>query len=192
MSDAERMQTEEPAGLDSYLAMDRSELIGRFVVGIDRLDGRVFELPSDDLDRAWPRDAGVGKWPIRVLLGHLADAEVSFVHRMRRVVAEPGCELGAWDDEAFIDAGHYGVIATSEGGEATRPPIGAAVAVIHTLRGWMGPWLADLPAEAWTKSGMHPERGPMSLKDILAYDTWHLERHAWFCNLKVAKLTGAS
>lgn len=188
MTDASQIQIDEPASLAEYRAMPVGELIDRFDIGVDRLDARVFELTPEDLDRAWPLDAGVGKWPIRVLLGHLADAEVSFVHRMRRVVAEPGCELGVWDDNAFIDAGLYGVLSMTEGQAPASPAIGADVAVIHTLRKWVGPWLRTLPLPAWSRLGLHPEHGPLSLRHVLAYDTWHLERHAWFCNLKVDRL----
>ena len=188
MADASRVITEEPAEVDDFRAMATTELIDRFDIGVDRLDSRVFELGGEDLDRAWPIDAGVGKWPIRVLLGHLADAEVSFVHRMRRVVAEPGCEIGVWDDQAFIDAGHYGVVAMTEGEPPASPAIGADVAVIHTLRKWAVPWLRSLPERSWSQQGLHAVRGPMSLHDLLAYDTWHLERHAWFCNRKVEQL----
>lgn len=170
------------------MAMGPAELLARYRVGVERLDSRAFELSSEDLDRAWGQSAGVGKWPIRVLLGHLADAEVTFVHRMRRVVAEPGSEMGVWDDQAFIDAGLYGVVAMDEGGSAVSPPIGAAVAVLHTLRQWTGLWLADLPESRWRYAGMHPEHGPMTLKDLLAYATWHVEHHGYFCNMKVARL----
>ncbi|MEO1585472.1 MAG: DinB family protein [Planctomycetota bacterium] len=192
MSDGDLVQSADPGPVEGLQTLGVPALISRFAIGVDRLDARVFELPSEELDRAWPIEAGVGKWPIRVLLGHLADAELAYVHRMRRVVAEPGCEIALWDEHAFIDAGHYGVVAHAEGGDATRPPIGAAVAVIHTLRGWMGPWLSELPGDAWSKRGLHPERGLMTLRDLLVYDTWHLERHAWRCNQKVAKLADRS
>lgn len=186
--DAASVQLQDPGTVEDFRAMSAEQLIERFEIGVDRFDHRVFEVASEDLDRAWPIDAGVGKWPIRVLLGHLADAELSLCHRMRRVVAEPGCEINAWDDQAFIDAGHYGVIAMTEGGTPSTPAIGADVAVIHTLRKWMGPWLKTMPHQAWSRLGVHPERGPMSLRHLLAYDVWHLEHHAWYCNLKVAKL----
>ena len=188
VDDASQIALADPGSVEDFRAMAAEVLIDRFEIGVDRLDLRVFEVPSEELDRAWLSDAGVGRWPIRVLLGHLADAEISLTHRMRRVVAEPGCELGVWDDQAFIDAGHYGVVAMAEGGSPSSPAIGGDVAVIHTLRRWTGPWLRTIPEAAWSRGGLHPERGPMSLQDLLAYTTWHLERHAWFCNLKVARL----
>ena len=190
MMDGSQIQREEPASWESFRSMPTGDLIDRFEVGVDRLDARVFEIGDDGLDRAWPAEAGVGPWPIRVLLGHLADAEVSFAHRMRRVVAEPGSEIAVWDEHAFIDAGLYGVVAMSGGAKPVSPAIGGDVAAVHTMRRWLGPWLRSLPADAWQRSGLHAGRGPLSLTDLLAYDTWHLERHAWFCNLKVAKLLG--
>ncbi len=188
--DGVHVQQENPGPVESFRSMVPEVLIERFEIGVDRLDRRVFEVGSADLDRAWPTDAGVGKWPIRVLLGHLADAEISLCHRMRRVVAEPGCEINAWDEQAFIDAGHYGVVAMAEGGTPSTPAIGADVAVIHTLRRWMTPWLRTLPHQVWSRLGVHPEHGPLSLAHMLAYDTWHLEHHAWHCNRKVARLLG--
>lgn len=190
--DAEQIQRDPAAPLEKFLVMTPAELLERYRVGVERLDSRVFDLSSEDLDRAWGAAAGVGKWPIRVLLGHLADAEVSFVHRMRRVVAEPGSEMGVWDDQAFIDAGLYGVVSMEEGGAPTSPPIGAAVAVLHTLRQWTALWLAELSEDRWRYAGLHPERGPMTLRDLLAYATWHLEHHGYFCNMKVARLVELS
>ncbi|MEL6797450.1 MAG: DinB family protein [Planctomycetota bacterium] len=188
--DATLVQSEDPGAIEDVRALSAKELVERFDIGVDRLDRRVFELTDGDLDWAWPEGDGVGLWPIRVLLGHLADAEISLCHRMRRVVAEPGCEIGAWDDQAFIDAGHYGVVAMTEGGTPSKPAIGADVAVVHTLRKWMTPWLRTLPHQAWSRLGVHPERGPMSVRHLLAYDVWHLERHAWYCNQKVVRLLG--
>ena len=108
-----------------------ADLIARFKVGVENFDRRVFELPDDALDTAFLPDAGVGRWPCRVLLGHLADAELLFVSRMRKVVGEERPILAVWDEEAFIDHQMYGAPGTGH-----RHPIGAFVATIHTLRQW--------------------------------------------------------
>lgn len=121
-----------------------------------------------------------------MLIGHLADAELSFVHRMRQVVAEDGPVFAVWDENAFIDRHLYG---TPETGR--RYPIGGFLATIHTLRRWTAEWLATLPEADFARKGLHPERGPLSLRTIIEYDTWHLEHHGWFLNAKVRKLAGA-
>lgn len=182
------------------MGMPTKELIARYRKGVENYDRRVFWLSASDIDTAFLPDAGVGRWPIRVLLGHLADAEVSFVHRMRKTAAEDRPVLQSWDEEAFIDANLYGHIPGTNSGdqalseEASKARVAAVlggfVAVVHTLRQWTGAWLETLPEGAFAREAMHTERGPQTLKEILAYATWHVEHHARFLKLKVDKLSG--
>lgn len=170
--------------LDQILALPDAELVLRYKTGVENFDARAMSLSDAQLDTAFFPEAGVGTWPCRVLLGHLADAELAFVFRMRKVVAEEHPMLEAWDEIAFIDCQRmYG---TPETGP--RFPVGAFVAAIHTLRQWTGVWLSSLPREAFDRTGLHVERGEQSLRLILAYATWHLEHHAWYLNRKVERL----
>jgi hypothetical protein len=172
----------ETAGLrEDIAAMPDGELISRYRRGLEHVDSRVFELSDVQLDTAFLPDAGVGQWPARVLIGHLADADLSFVHRMRRAVAEENPVFEPWDENAFIDSGLY------NGGQY---PIGGFIATIHTLRRWTSEWLATLSPEQLRRRAMHPERGPQTVRGILEYSTWHLEHHARFLNAKVCKMLG--
>lgn len=186
MSAASKVITVEPK-LDQYLAMTVPDLASRFAIGVEVMDQRVFKLRDEQLDMAFLPDAGVGRWPIRVLLGHLADAEMVLTHRMRCIAAQENPILHNWDENAFIDAGIYGTERTPP---ELRQPIGAYIATIYTLRKWTSDWLRSLAPTAWERKGLHTERGEMTLKTILTYDTWHLDHHAWFLNRKVAKLIG--
>jgi hypothetical protein len=166
---------------EQIAALPDAAVITRYRRGLERFDARVFELSDGQLDTAFLPDAGVGRWPVRVLAGHLADAELAFTNRMRRAVAEENPVLEAWDENAFIDAGLY------TGG---RYPIGGFIAVVHTLRRWTSEWLATLTPEQLGRQAMHPERGPQTVRGILAYTTWHLEHHAAFLNAKVCGMLG--
>ncbi len=176
-----------PPSREEFAALSEVELIERFAIGVERFDRRVLELDHAALDTAFRPEAGVGRWPCRVLLGHLADAELVFVHRLRRVVAEDGPLLAVWDEEAFIDHGLYG---GPEDGP--RHPIGAFIAAIHTLRQWTAPWLRTLRPAQWTRRAMHPQRGEQTTRVILELTTWHLEHHAWYLNAKVARLAASA
>ncbi len=174
-----------PAFLEPFIAMPNDELVARYRMGLDCIDPRLFELADAQLDTAFLPEAGVGRWPARVLIGHLADAELAFVHRMRRAVAEDQPLLAVWDENAFIDSGLYG---GAHGGGAY--PIAGFLATIHTLRRWTSSWLLTLMPEQFERVAMHPERGPQSVKAILCYSTWHLEHHAEFLNRKITKFLG--
>lgn len=173
--------------LEDFAAMSPPDLLRRYAKGIENFDRRIFQLSDEQLDMAFLPDANVGRWPIRVLVGHLADAELAFVFRMRLVVAEEHPVLQPWDENAFIDRGVYGTDRTPK---EARQPIAGPVATIHTLRKWHTDFLRSLEPADWQRTGLHPIRGEQSVKVILNYDTWHLEHHAWFLNAKVVKMLG--
>lgn len=164
-------------------------LIRRYSLGVEQFDERVFEMPGDQLDQAFLPDVGLGRWPIRVVLGHVTDNEVSSVHRMRRIAAEDNPVLGAWDEHAFIDSGLYGST-TADNWPTPRHPVGAFVAVMYTLRQWTAAWLSGLDEQTLARTAMHPERGPFTIRGILEYDTWHLEHHARYVNAKTIRFLG--
>lgn len=180
----------------AFMAMEPHALIARYRRGIENFDRRIFFLDEQQLDMAFLPDAGVGRWPIRVLVGHLADAEIATIHRVRRAVAEDNPVIAPWDENAFIDAGIYGHASRADrpgNGPAVASsafPLAGFVAVIHTLRRWMSEWLMTLTPAQWERSVMHPERGELTVRHLVAYDTWHVEHHAWFLNAKVEKLLG--
>ncbi|MEZ6234648.1 MAG: DinB family protein [Phycisphaerales bacterium] len=169
-------------------ALELDALLRRAAVGVEHFDQRLFSLEDEQLDAAFLPDAGVGRWPVRVLLGHLADAELVFVHRFRRIVAEERPLLGLWDENAFVDSGVYEGKQRRPG--APLPNVGGFVATIYTLRAWTCEWLAGLEAQQFARKAMHPERGTVSLREFVELNTWHLEHHAWFLNAKVERFLG--
>jgi len=169
--------------LSSLERLPHDELVLRFKTGVENFDPRVLQLADSQLDTAFQPESGVGRWPCRVLLGHLADAEMLWNHRARRAVGEERPVFALWDENAFIDANIYG---TPETGP--RHPAAAFIAVIHSQRLWMAGWFATLAERQWQRAGMHPERGAITVRRIAELTTWHLEHHAWFLNAKVARL----
>jgi hypothetical protein len=167
--------------------LPHGELILRFKTGVENYDPRVLSLTDAQLDTAFRPDAGVGRWPCRVLLGHLADAEMLWNHRARRAVGEERPVLALWDENAFVDSNMYGSPETG-----ARFPVGAFVAVVHSQRLWMAGWLETLTETQWQRAAMHPERGAISVRRIIELTTWHLEHHAWYLNAKVARLATQS
>lgn len=167
-------------------ALSIDQLTARFGKGVEVFDPRLLKLSDVDLDTAFRPEADVGRWPCRVLVGHMADADAVWNHRLRRTIGEDHPVFAVWDENAFIDAGLYG---TPETGP--RFPVAAFVASIHTGRRWIAEWLATLAPAQWQRTGLHPERGELTLRTMVELTTWHLEHHAWYLNRKIIKLQGA-
>lgn len=182
--------------MEQVSALDPLTQVMRYRRGIEVIDRRVFELTERQIDTAFLPEAGVGQWPVRVLVGHVADAELVYVERMRRCVGEDNPLVGVWDENSFVDSGIYGngekTYAEDPQGDHHRvmAAIGGPLTVIHTLRQWTGQWLLSLPESAWSRKILHPERGEMTLKNILEYATYHFEHHAVFLARKVEKMLG--
>jgi hypothetical protein len=65
-----------------------------------------FELQDDELDRTY----APGKWSVRYLLHHLADAETVLYDRVRRVISEPRQVLWVFDENAFAKGLDYAAV----------------------------------------------------------------------------------
>jgi hypothetical protein len=172
---------------EDLAALSHSQLIERYARSVENLDRRIVQTRIDDdiLDMSFLPDAGVGRWSCRVLLGHLADAELLFTQRMRRVLAETNPVFWVWDEDTFVDSGIYGTEQS-----VSKLPVAGAIGTIFTLRRWTLDLLRSLTPDAFDRKGLHPERGEMSLRTILEYDVWHLEHHAWYLNRKLDRVLG--
>lgn len=172
---------------DAFRSLPRTEVLRRFEGGANILNRAVLSLDDAALDTFFQPEAGVGRWSCRALLGHLADSELVLAHRMRRVVGEDRPVFSLWDENAFVDRGLYGTPGTGP-----LPKVAAYVAVVHTMRLWLSEWLRSLPEAEWAREGMHPERGPLSLTDMVALAAWHVEYHGWFLDRKIERLNGSA
>ena len=58
---------------------------------------KYFELSDEQLGRSY----GSGKWSVRFILHHLADAETVLFERIRRIISEPRQVLWAFDQDSW-------------------------------------------------------------------------------------------
>jgi hypothetical protein len=108
-----------------------------------------------------------GKWSIRQIVAHLADAELVFAHRFRQVIAEENPTLIAFDQNAWASNLDY----------SRRKPK-TSLDTLRRLRAENHELLKDLPENAFARTGNHTERGPISLLQMVAGGADHLESHA--------------
>src|ERR1700751_4678507 len=97
-----------------------------------------------------------GKWSVRQIVCHLADAEAVGVMRFRAIVAEENPTMSAWNQEAWGSNLDY-----------EKRKISQALEIFRVLRSANYDLLKDLPEAAYQRKGTHVERGVLSLQDLL-------------------------
>ena len=102
---------------------------------------------------------GRGEWAVAEVLSHLADAEIALAFRIRKIAAEPGQVLVAWDQDRWADGGGY-----------RRTPPGEALATYAALRRSNLAYVGRLRAAQKGQHGRHPEYGRLTIPQLL--DHW--------------------
>src|SRR5712671_4294099 len=108
-----------------------------------------------------------GKWSIRQIVAHLADAELVGAHRMRRVIAEDNPTLTAFDQDAWVRNLDY----------AKRKPK-QSLETFRRLRAENYELLKSVPEAVYERAGMHTENGSVTLRGLLEGYAEHAESHA--------------
>jgi len=108
-----------------------------------------------------------GKWTVRQIVAHLADAEMVGSHRFRQVIAEENPTLIAYDQDAWVRNLDY----------ARRKPK-QSLETFRRIRSENYELLKDLPPEAFERAGNHSENGRMTLRQMLEGYAGHAESHA--------------
>jgi hypothetical protein len=108
-----------------------------------------------------------GKWSIRQIIAHLADAELVGAHRFRQVLAEDNPTLIAFDQDAWARNLDY----------ARRKPK-LSLEAFRRLRAENYELLKDLPESAFARTGNHTENGAVTLRSMLEGYAGHAESHA--------------
>jgi hypothetical protein len=141
---------------------ENENLIRRFEQGAASLEEALRNVPESVLDRA----PAPGKWTIRQLAAHLADAELVIAGRLRWVAAEPGSPLKGFDQDKWAEGLGY-----------TRQSPQESLDVFRALRRSTARLLRNLPDSAWQNTGKHEERGELTLRDLVEGSSGHAERH---------------
>jgi hypothetical protein len=108
-----------------------------------------------------------GKWSVRQIVAHLADAELVAAHRFRQIVAEDNPTLVAFDQDAWTRNLDY----------ARRKPK-QSLETFRRIRAENYELLKELPASAYERAGNHTETGRLTLRQVLEGFARHAESHA--------------
>ncbi|MBI3644866.1 MAG: DinB family protein [Acidobacteriales bacterium] len=109
------------------------------------------------------------KWSVAEILAHLADVEIVVGWRVRSILGAPGTAIQAFDQDAWVEAGHY----------ARRNPR-ESIAQIRAAREANLVLYKSLSPEQWKHYGLHAERGQETVEHIVrmiaGHDLNHLQK----------------
>ncbi len=139
----------------------RAERLLAYAQGPAHLRECLVACPEEALDyRPAP-----GKWTVREVVFHLAEAELQGYLRARTIMAQPRSPIPAYDQDAWassLDPTH---------------PLEEALELFRLLREILARQLRGLPESAWSQWVLHPERGEVSLERWLEIYEKHLGDH---------------
>lgn len=119
-------------------------------------------LNDDQLDTPY-RDGG---WTVRQVVHHLADSHANAYLRFKWLVTEDHPTIKTYDQDAWA------VLPDS------RLPLESSLRLLDGLHERWAGFLESLPDEAWSRTGTHPERGEVTLDDLLEIYADHGAHHA--------------
>ena len=145
------------------MSLNVASLLDRYEKGVEVFAQALKGVPAEILDRS----PAPGKWSIRQIAVHLADAETVGVARFRTIAAQPGSVLKAYDQEAWAEKLAY-IHQSPE----------QALELFSVLRKTTAAMLRALPEAAWKNTGRHEESGEVVLDRFVEHYCDHVDNHS--------------
>jgi hypothetical protein len=108
-------------------------------------------------------------WSLAAIAAHLAESEIALSWRYRQVAEKEGAALAGYDQNLWYRLGDY-----------DSRDCEASLAQFRLLREANLRMFARLTPEDWQRSGIHAERGRLTMMDLVAqaagHDVSHLQQ----------------
>lgn len=132
-----------------------TELPARLRLATSGLDERQLDTPYRP-----------GGWTVRQLVHHVADSHVNAYIRLKFALSETNPTIKPYDEAVW-----------AEMVDARTAPIAVSLDLLEALHGRWVLLLESLSDEQFARTLLHPERGPMTIDDLLALYDWHSRHH---------------
>lgn len=110
-------------------------------------------------------------WTVRQLVHHVVDSHINAYLRTKFALSDDNPTIRPYPEAVW-----------AEMADARTAPVSMSLNLLDALHGRWVMLLKSLPAEAFARTLMHPERGPMSLDDVMALYEWHARHHTAHVN----------
>ena len=140
----------------------RAELIQHVADLPERLKAAVAGLSDVQLDTPYRPDG----WTPRQIVHHIADSHMNAYIRFKLGVTEANPTIKPYDEQTWAE--------TSDGKSA---PLSLSLPLIEGLHQRWVTFLRSLEPSAFARTIQHPERGAMTLDELLGLYAWHSRHH---------------
>ena len=147
--------------LDRYTA--GAPVLARSIQGLTPADLAAYPVP--------------GTWSILQIVHHVLDSDLIASHRMKRIVAEDNPLLISYDETAFAKTLGY-----------ERMDVRLACDLFRLNRELTAQMLLAQPDEAFNRTGIHSQKGKISVLEIVSGYADHRDLHLKFLYDKRARL----
>src|SRR5271157_3236298 len=126
--------------------------LGQLVAGVD--------------DAKLNKTYGERKWTARQVVHHLADSHLHAFIRTRFIATVDHPTIQPYDQEAWAELN-----------DARSGPVEPSLQILKGIHARWGAFLRSLPEEAFARTAYHPERGELSLDDLVRMYAGHGAKH---------------
>lgn len=151
-------------------------LLDAYSSGAELLRDAVRATPES----GWDATPIEGKWSIRQIVCHLADSEIVYADRMKRVLAEENPLFFEADPDLFVPAL-----------QCPRRSCEIELNLIDAVRNHMLAILHGCEASDFERTGVHSLSGPMTLGTLLERAAGHIPHHVAFIEEKLQAMSSA-
>jgi uncharacterized damage-inducible protein DinB len=151
------------------VTLDLEILIRQYDEGSERLRRALEGVTAAE----WDLVPVPGQWSLRQVVCHLADAELLYAERIKRILAEDEPPLLRAEPEQFLAA---------MGGP--QRDIEVELRLIESIRAHVGAILQSLGPEQFERRGIHSTDGPLTLRMVLERVVKHIPHHVAFIEQK--------
>lgn len=157
--------------------MSITELLDKYATGPVILRAAVKGIDRNELQaRPVP-----GRWSTMEVVCHLADAEMVYAERMKRVIAEDNPPLRGFDPDVWMPRFAY-----------HQRDLEEELRLVELVRSQMLRILRPLAPQDFQRSGVHSDDGPLTLETLLQRITNHVPHHVRFIEEKKVALETAT
>jgi hypothetical protein len=133
---------------------------------IEALPGLLEKTIAGASEEALLRPYREGGWNSRQVIHHLADSHMNAFIRAKKIVNEENPTLQPYDQDLW---------ATQADGSSG--PLEPSLQILRGVHARWAAFLRTLPTEAFARTAFHPERGALTLDDLLRIYSGHGEKH---------------